>query len=420
MDLSCANKLSSCEESSDVNFELFDVKKELLNFALKLSRNCYQNTKVDENVLFAPSNIYSTLSTLTIGSHGSTRDELAATLGIPKYNVLRAFNEINEVMRRLKVNVLSSWIPGFTGRYVHITVSFSEIMFANKDTVLNATFNEIQSKVNGYSRTQNVDFSNKTSAVELIKSEVMGDGHVFPSGTIPELNSLVSPSAQALLINYYDCIIQWADAFPKNQTRVEKFDLGSEQIDVQMMHAKGNVQFYQNSNLKFTAIGIPIIGGTYYVTYIILPDSGQTISNLIQQLNAEVLRDMVKNSTTLEKEYKIPRLNLKSSQFINEVLEDSLSSVFKIADLSNMITNHKPFKILLNHATEFSTYEDGSRMKGTTTAGVYEEIPEPLSNTSSFSKSTFTVNKPFLFYVICPSPSYPLIAFNAIIQNPAK
>lgn len=62
-----------------------DVEKGLLNFALKLSRNLYRNAKVDENVLFAPSNVYSTLSTLTVGSHGSTRDELAATLGIPKY-----------------------------------------------------------------------------------------------------------------------------------------------------------------------------------------------------------------------------------------------------------------------------------------------------------------------------------------------
>lgn len=72
-------------------------------------------------------------------------------------------------MRRLKVSILSSWIPGFTGRYVHISASFSEILFPNKDTVLYSTFNEIQSKANGYSRTQNVDFSNLTTAVELIK-----------------------------------------------------------------------------------------------------------------------------------------------------------------------------------------------------------------------------------------------------------
>ena len=184
-------------------------------------------------------------------------------------------------------------------------------------------------------------------------------------GMIPEIIDEIPDEAIMYLVNALAFDAKWADEYEEHQIREGRFTMedGTRQ-DVDMMHseeytyleddlATGFIKYYKDRKYAFVAM---------------LPNEGVSVSQYVDSLTGEHLRELLNNPQDLTVFASIPKFETEYDIEMSEVLQEmGMTDAFdwQVADFSRLGTyNVDGMNICINrvlHKTFISVSEQGTR-----------------------------------------------------------
>lgn len=218
-------------------------------------------------------------------------------------------------------------------------------------------------------------------------------------GMIPEILDEIPDEAIMYLVNALVFDAKWADEYEEHQIREGRFTMedGTRQ-DVDMMHseeytyleddlATGLIKYYKDRKYAFVAM---------------LPNEGVSVSQYVDSLTSEHLRELLNNPQDLTVFASIPKFETEYDIEMSEVLQEmGMTDAFdwQVADFSRLGTyNVDGMNICINrvlHKTFISVSEQGTRAGATTAV---EMVAEGAMEIVEFKE--VVLDRPFVYMLI--------------------
>ena len=218
-------------------------------------------------------------------------------------------------------------------------------------------------------------------------------------GMIPEIIDEIPDEAIMYLVNALAFDAKWADEYEEHQIREGSFTMedGTRQ-DVDMMHseeytyleddlATGFIKYYKDRRYAFVAM---------------LPNEGVTVSQYVDSLTGEHLRDLLNNPQDVTVFASIPKFETEYDIEMSEVLQEmGITDAFdwRVADFSGLGTyNVDGMNICINrvlHKTFISVTEQGTRAGAATAV---EMVAEGAAEIIEYKE--VVLDRPFVYMLI--------------------
>jgi serpin B len=218
-------------------------------------------------------------------------------------------------------------------------------------------------------------------------------------GMIPEILDEIPDEAIMYLVNALAFEAEWADVYEEHQIREGRFTMedGTRQ-DVDMMHseeyayleddmATGFIKYYKDRKYAFVAM---------------LPNEGVTVSQYVDSLTGEYLRELLNNPQDVTVFASIPKFETEYGIEMSEVLQKmGMTDAFdwRVADFSRLGTyNVDGMNIFINrvlHKTFISVSEQGTKAGAAT---VVEIAPGSAAPEMEFKE--VILDRPFVYMLI--------------------
>ena len=218
-------------------------------------------------------------------------------------------------------------------------------------------------------------------------------------GMIPEIIDEIPDEAIMYLVNALAFDAKWADEYEEHQIREGRFTMedGIRQ-DVDMMHseehtyleddlATGFIKYYKDRKYAFVAM---------------LPNEGVSVSQYVDSLTGEHLRELLNNPQDLTVFASIPKFETEYDIEMSEVLQKmGMTDAFdwRVADFSRLGTyNVDGMNIFINrvlHKTFISVSEQGTKAGAAT---VVEIAPGSAAPEMEFKE--VILDRPFVYMLI--------------------
>ena len=218
-------------------------------------------------------------------------------------------------------------------------------------------------------------------------------------GMIPEIIDEIPDEAIMYLVNALAFDAKWADEYEEHQIREGRFTMedGIHQ-DVDMMHseehtyleddmATGFIKYYKDRKYAFVAM---------------LPNEGVSVSQYVDSLTGEHLRELLNNPQDLTVFASIPKFETEYDIEMSEVLQEmGMTDAFdwQVADFSRLGTyNVDGMNICINrvlHKTFISVSEQGTRAGAATAV---EMVAEGAMEIVEFKE--VVLDRPFVYMLI--------------------
>ena len=218
-------------------------------------------------------------------------------------------------------------------------------------------------------------------------------------GMIPEILDEIPDEAIMYLVNALAFDAKWADEYEEHQIREGRFTMedGTRQ-DVDMMHseeynyleddlATGFIKYYKDRRYAFVAM---------------LPNEGVTVSQYVDILTGEHLRELLNNPQDVTVFASIPKFETEYDIEMSEVLQEmGMTDAFdwQVADFSRLGTyNVDGMNICINrvlHKTFISVSEQGTRAGAATAV---EMVAEGAMEIVEFKE--VVLDRPFVYMLI--------------------
>ena len=218
-------------------------------------------------------------------------------------------------------------------------------------------------------------------------------------GMIPEIIDEIPDEAIMYLVNALAFDAKWADEYEEHQIREGRFTMedGTRQ-DVDMMHseeytyleddlATGFIKYYKDRKYAFVAM---------------LPNEGVSVSQYVDSLTGEHLRELLNNPQDLTVFASIPKFETEYDIEMSEVLQEmGMTNAFdwQVADFSRLGTyNVDGMNICINrvlHKTFISVSEQGTRAGAATAV---EMVAEGAMEIVEFKE--VVLDRPFVYMLI--------------------
>ena len=218
-------------------------------------------------------------------------------------------------------------------------------------------------------------------------------------GIIPEILDEIPDEAIMYLVNALAFDAKWADEYEEHQIREGRFTMedGTRQ-DVDMMHseeytyleddlATGFIKYYKDRRYAFVAM---------------LPNEGVTVSQYVDSLTGEHMRELLNNPQDVTVFASIPKFETEYDIEMSEVLQEmGMTDAFdwQVADFSRLGTyNVDGMNICINrvlHKTFISVSEQGTRAGAATAV---EMVAEGAMEIVEFKE--VVLDRPFVYMII--------------------
>ena len=218
-------------------------------------------------------------------------------------------------------------------------------------------------------------------------------------GMIPEIIDEIPDEAIMYLVNALAFDAKWEDEYEEHQIREGRFTMedGTRQ-DVDMMHseeytyleddlATGFIKYYKDRKYAFVAM---------------LPNEGVSVSQYVDSLTGEHLRELLNNPQDLTVFASIPKFETEYDIEMSEVLQEmGMTDAFdwQVADFSRLGTyNVDGINICINrvlHKTFISVSEQGTRAGAATAV---EMVAEGAMEIVEFKE--VVLDRPFVYMLI--------------------
>ena len=218
-------------------------------------------------------------------------------------------------------------------------------------------------------------------------------------GMIPEIIDEIPDEAIMYLVNALAFDAKWADEYEEHQIREGRFTMenGTRQ-DVDMMHseeytyleddlATGFIKYYKDRKYAFVAM---------------LPNEGVSVSQYVDSLTGEHLRELLNNPQDLTVFASIPKFETEYDIEMSEVLQEmGMTDAFdwRVADFSRLGTyNVDGMNICISrvlHKTFISVSEQGTRAGAATAV---EMVAEGAMEIVEFKE--VVLDRPYVYMLI--------------------
>ena len=386
--LSMALSLTACRQVSandlmkDVPAKAVDVLPDMdagaaaaADFGVRLFKTSMEEGK---NTLISPLSVFYALAMTANGADGETLAQMEQVLGMDVDNLnsyMLAYLDLLPEAKDYKMSLANSiWFkddPNFL-----VEQSF------------------LQTNADYYGAG-----AYKAAFDECTRNDINNWVKEHTDGMIPEIIDEIPDEAIMYLVNALAFDAKWADEYEEHQIREGRFTMedGTRQ-DVDMMHseeytyleddlATGFIKYYKDRRYAFVAM---------------LPDEGVTVSQYVDSLTGEHLRELLNNPQDVTVFASIPKFETEYGIEMSEVLQEmGMTDAFdwQVADFSRLGTyNVDGMNICISrvlHKTFISVSEQGTRAGAATAV---EMVAEWAMEIVDFKE--VVLDRPFVYMLI--------------------
>lgn len=394
---------SSCEKSQidddpgdPVNIELTAIQKSLVesdnSFSFDIFRHIMKDDTESENIMISPLSISYALSMTLNGANGSTRDSMM--------NALRYYNlDIDDINNSYKD--LTQSLMNVDERVVMEIANsvWVENRLNVKEEFINALKNYFDAE--GYQ----FDISDP-GIVDVINKWIEDHTH----GKIKDMVDELSDDVVMLLVNAIYFNGKWRYKFDEDQTTDMTFyKKGDTEVMVPMMNQTTTLKVGGTEDLIIAELPY---GQGNFVMDVILPQNGNSISDIMPLLNSETWNSWIGELNEREVNIFMPRFKYEYKKGLVDILTSmGMGIAFSgAADFSN-ISDQQLFISEVLHQTFIETKEEGTEAAAATV------VIMELTSVGPTGPLTISLDRPFL-YIIRES-STNAILFMGMTGNPS-
>ena len=380
--LTACNQVSANDLMKDVPAKAVDVLPDMdagaaaaADFGVRLFQTSMEEGK---NTLVSPLSVLYALAMTTNGADGETLAQMEQILGMDVDNLnsyMLAYLELLPESKDYKMSLANSiWFK-------------DDPNFAVEQSFL-------QTNADYYGAG-----AYKAAFDEGTRNDINNWVKEHTDGMIPEIIDEIPDEAIMYLVNALSFDAKWADEYEEHQIREGSFTMedGTRQ-DVDMMHseeytyleddlATGFIKYYKDRKYAFVAM---------------LPNEGVSVSQYVDSLTGEHLRELLNNPQDLTVFASIPKFETEYDIEMSEVLQEmGMTDAFdwRVADFSKLGTyNVDGMNICISrvlHKTFISVSEQGTRAGAATAV---EMVAEGAMEIVEFKE--VVLDRPFVYMLI--------------------
>lgn len=378
---------NSSKESKVINLlpetrsiELSTEQKAFVKKNNEFSFNLYRAINEADNKksnITAPISVIYLMSMLNDGAAGVTSQEILKVLGFGDNNK----QTINEYCKTL--------MEQSTSADPAVVLQTANAIVAKKDLRIEETYiNDMQTFYQA--EVTSLDFSTP-STIDYLNNW----GNEKTGGAIPKIIDELDPETVMALMNAVYFNAKWTEKFDKDDTKDETFikEDGSK-VSLPMMHRKARAIY--GSNDLYSALCLPFGSGSVWQMYILLPNNGKTVNDVIHNLSDETwLRDADIDEWTID--IKIPRFSTRSDYQLNDIMKElGIASVFdsRMADLSGISKDNSLYVSKMSQKATIDITEEGAKAASVSIAEMALGSPSVPSKTADFH-----CDRPFVYLI---------------------
>ena len=373
-----ATELSLSESSNDFSFDIFN--------------RILSSKGENKNIMISPLSISYALSMTLNGAGGETRTammEALRTSGLSMDEInnsyLKLTEKITNIDKRIVLDIANSvWV----------------------EDRLNVKQEFIDALVE-YFKAEGKQFNiNDPDIVDEVNSWISD----HTNGKIDDMIEEIPADVVMMLINAIYFNGKWKYKFDESETSLKPFYLnGDQSVDVNMMVNESTYKVAFDE--KLTYIELPYGQGNF-VMDVILPATGYTAGNILDELTADNFNNWASNAYDLTVNLHMPRFKYEYKIELKEVLSAmGMSIAFGgNADFSN-ISDQGLFISKVLHQTFIDNKEEGTEAAAATVVMI------ELTSAGPHDPVTIKLDRPF-YYIIRESTTNTII-FMGLTGNPA-
>ena len=381
-------KMSGKNNDSPKEFRLTESQLKMSDnnndFACNLFRTIYKKKKDNSSIIVSPISVSYLLGMLNEGADGQTRQQVTDVLGLGG-----SVEEINEYFKKMinESPYVDTTVTVKTANCINFIAGYKLIP-------------QYQADMQNYYNAQVGSIgSNPSDIVEKINNWCK----THTDGMIPELikKEDLNPNLVMCLLNAICFKASWTKKFDPEETRIMNFTKrGGKTVKRKMIHHKIKAAYGKNDLCEM--LRLPYGYGSYSM-YVLLPNKGKTVDDIIQNLSAEKLEQQRKRDMTFcEVDILLPRFTTESeTQLVNVLSAMGMPRAFGDgAEFPNMIQGHEKdlYVSMMKQKAKIEVVEEGTKAAAATIA---EMVTLSASLNEKRPRSVnFHATRPFVYYII--------------------
>ena len=364
-------------------------------FGFELFRHVFSGEKEHENVMVSPLSVSLALAMTYNGAEGETKRAMENTLkvhGLTPEEINKSYFDLINSLKSLDRKVLLEIANAIFYRH--------DFEVENEFITLNRNYYDASVSA--------LDFDNEQQSLKTINGWVNEKTHGKIESIIDQINS----DHVMFLLNaiYFKGI--WQTEFDKkNTTKLPFHTESNEIIEAETMQLTDTVQ-YASNNL-FSAVQLPYGRGNYNM-HILLPNTGNTLHDIVDQLNHDNWEAWMKDYQQSRKvDIKLPRFRYEYETVLNDVLTTmGMGVAFTgAADFSGINRQGNLQIDYVKHKSFIEVNEEGTEAAAVTVVAI------ELTSVGGQQNIQFIVNRPFMYVVTERSTG--AVLFMGTVKNPA-
>jgi len=386
--------LSSCSDSEDGDIiYMLPEKKDITlteaqkvmrdnnnEFACRLFSTVTQSQQRPASTVLSPISVSYLLGMLNAGADGETRQEITDVLGLGG-----SVQDINEYCKKM-IDEAPHVDPSATVKIVNC-IDVNSAWGINLQQQYKA---DIQNYYNA--QIDALDFT-RDSSLDYINNWCSRNTDGMISSILDRLN----PDAAMYLLNAIYFKATWTDQFDPSDTHEMDFTMPDGNIAKrQLMHRKAWALYAHND--LYSTLWLPYGSGGYNM-FILLPNEGKTIRDVIQSLSPQCIEQDYRDMQTHEVDILIPRFTTSAETHLEAILSSmGMPTAFSPqADFSHMAQGcDNLFVTMMKQKAIIDVNEEGTQASAVTIAEMGYTSDGPIE----YEQVNFHATRPFVYYIM--------------------
>ncbi|MDR2734515.1 MAG: serpin family protein [Spirochaetota bacterium] len=375
---------SIAAETGDKTMRLQKYSDAVGEFGFALFRNLHKSISSD-NIFLSPASIELALTMIMNGAKGDTLEAMRKTLGLAQISE----KEMNEAIQ----NLVLAKLPRDSG----IQLDIANSLWYDKDVKLLSGFTKKNSALNA--EVKKLDFG-KPEAVRSVNAWI----NKKTQSMIPSIIDSITKDMILLAVNAIYFNGKWANTFDSRMNQQKPFTQGNGvKSNVTMMRQSDTYRYASDNTLAIAEIPY---GNKRYSMYIILPNAGVPLNNILQGMDWTKFKTLLAALKERKGIVEIPifKTSFGTINLIPALSQLGMGAAFGTnADLSG-ISGAKNLNIgLVLHKAVISVDEQGTKAAAVTMGAV--RTSAVLSEPPPF---IFTADRPFAYCIVDNTSLMPL------------
>ncbi|XP_056281986.1 protein Z-dependent protease inhibitor isoform X2 [Pseudoliparis swirei] len=370
--LSCLGFLAPVRQAHLQSATIADLSFQNMDFAMNLYKKI--SNYHDENIFFSPLSISTSFAALLMASDGDTYKEILKGLNLEKLEQADQPELIPTLFQRLHENITQDESLD-QGMALFMRQQF-EIENVLKD----------QLKTFFYADLKSVDFADTKGSISFINEFINNKTR----GKVPEMISTLDAATYLMLIDTIFFQGSWQKPFNPNFTRNAPFYIDNYNIvQVPMMFLEDKFYSMKDIQLGAKVLKLPYQEGVSML--ILLPNAGVDYTVVDDGITSQRFLSWIQKLQKTKLEVHMPKFKMEESYSLQNILPDmGMISIFSNSANLTKLTKKVGLKVSeVLHKAVIEVDEIGTTAAAATAIGI---TPYSLPR-------TFTVNRPFFFFI---------------------